>query len=68
MNYPRPTPPPTLDSLRTDLDDILSQIVAERGPRHPLAQVIGLALLRGDHKALKAAWGMFHSAPAMGNE
>lgn len=68
MNYPRAQPPETQEALRADLDDILNQIVAERGPRHPLAQVIGLALLRGDHKALKAAWGMFHSAPAMDNE
>lgn len=64
MTYPHPTPPATQEALRADLDDILNQIVAERGPNHPMAQVVGNALLRGDHRALKAAWCMYHSTPA----
>ena len=66
MNYPKAQPPATSPALRADLDAALTEVIATRGPRHPLAVTIAAALLHDDRLALQAAWALYHQTPAIG--
>ena len=68
MNFPRHNPPETSPALRADLDAALDDVIATRGPRHPLATTIATALLHGDRLALQAAWSLYHANPAANDE
>lgn len=64
MSHAHTTPPASTETLRTDLADILDDITAAHGPQAPMARVLAGALLRGDDKAQKAAWTLYHQTPA----
>ena len=49
------------DSLRSDLEALLAETVALRGPKAPGVQIIGQALLRADVKTMRACLFMFRS-------
>ena len=55
-----------LDSLRSDVQTLLEDVVCQHGPKSPAAQVLGHVLLRGDARSMRAALAMYRTAPDAG--
>lgn len=58
----RREPPACLEQLRRDLGAFLDATVIKHGTRHPRAQIIAGALMRGDSRSLRACWSMFSTS------